>query len=157
MRTTGLAVLAFAALSIPNAAAAQRVVADIRIQQGPVAGRIVIGDRHPTGPRTVVVHPRYHDRREYRTVTVYRMHRGHGWYEHHGFHQVSVWYDADRERYYDRYDGRDAGLREIVVYERDGRYYQDDGRYDDRHGHDRGGNYDDRGGHDRGGNYDDRD
>ena len=145
MRVTNLAVAALVAIGIPNAAAAQRVVADIRVQQGPVSGHVVIGDRRHDGPRTVVVaHPRYHDRREYRAVNVYRVHRGHGWYEHRGFRQVRVWYDAGQERYYDRYDPYHSGLREIVVYERDGRYYQDDGRNDDHRWNDRDDRYDDR-------------
>jgi hypothetical protein len=145
MRSTSLALAALAALSIPNAAAAQRIVADISLQQGPVTGRIVIGDPYPYGPHTVVAaYPRDHDRREYRTVTVYRVHRGPGWYGHHGFRRARVWYDADRGRYYDRYTAPYAGLREIVVYERDGRYYRDDGRNDDRRWHDRAEDFDDR-------------
>ena len=48
---------------------------------------------------------------------------------------VSVRYASgttpDAERYYDRLRSLRRGLREIVVYERDGRYYRDDGRNDD--------------------------
>lgn len=150
MRIAGLAVAALVAIGIPNAAAAQRVVADIRVQQGPVSGRVVIGDRRPS-PRTVVVaHP-------YRTVTVYRVHRGHGWYEHRGFRRVRVWYDARSERYYDRYDRFHPGLREVVVYERGGEYYRDYDRNDDRRWNDDHRRNDDHGWDDRDGRHNDRD
>ncbi|MDX2120856.1 MAG: hypothetical protein SF070_07270 [Gemmatimonadota bacterium] len=109
---------------LPAAASAQRVVADISIHDGPVSGRVILGD--PYGYRT-----RYHAP-QVRTVVVYRSARGHGWYHRHGYRTVRVWYDADRHRYYDRYDRNYRGLREVVVYERGGRYYQDDSRYDDR-------------------------
>ncbi len=118
--------LAAASLAVlPAAASAQRVVADISINEGPVSGRVIIGD--PYGYRE-----RYHAP-QVRTVVVYRSARGHGWYHRHGYRTVRVWYDADRHRYYDRYDRNYRGLREVVVYERGGRYYQDDDRYDDRY------------------------
>ena len=118
--------LAAASLAVlPSAASAQRVVADISINEGPVSGRVIIGD--PYGYRE-----RYHAP-QVRTVVVYRSARGHGWYHRHGYRTVRVWYDADRHRYYDRYDRNYRGLREVVVYERGGRYYQDDARYDNRY------------------------
>ncbi len=133
--------LAAASLAVlPVAASAQRVVADISINEGPVSGRGIIGGQY--GHR-----PRYRDY-DVRSVVVYRSARGHSWYHRHGYRTVRVWYDAERHRYYDRYDRNYRGLREVVVYERGGRYYQDDDRYDGRY-NDR---YDDRH-HDR---YDDR-
>ena len=117
--------LAAAALAfLPAAASAQRVVADISISEGPVSGHVIIGDRY--GHR-----PRYRDS-DVRAVVVYRSARGHSWYHRHGYRTVRVWYDAERHRYYDRYDRNYRGLREVVVYERGGRYYQDDDRYDSR-------------------------
>ena len=119
------ALAALTALAIPTAASAQRVVADIRIQDGPVAGRIVVG--HPGYAR------RWHDYSpRYHTVAVYRTHRHHEWFRRHGFRAVHVWYDSDRDRYYDDAGGMRGRLREVVVYERGGRYYREDWRDDDR-------------------------
>ncbi len=106
MRSTRLAVLALAALAIPGAAQAQRVVADISINQGPIAGRVIIGDR-------------YHPRPEYREYVVVREHRGGGWYRNHGYHPVRMYWDG--YRYYDR--PYRNGLNVVWVYERGGRYY----------------------------------
>lgn len=118
--------LAAASLAIlPAAASAQRVVADISINEGPVSGRVIVGD--PYGYRE-----RYHAP-QVRTVVVYHSARGHGWYHRHGYRTVRVWYDAERHRYYDRYDRNYRGLREVVVYERGGRYYHDDDRYGNRY------------------------
>lgn len=147
--------LAAAALAIlPAAASAQRVVADISINEGPVSGRVIIGD--PYEYRSRYHHP------EVRTVVVYRSARGHSWYHRHGYRTVRVWYDADRHRYYDRYDRNYRGLREVVVYERGGRYYQDDDRYDGRYDNrsddrrnDYRGRVDDRRRHDDDDRYDD--
>lgn len=117
--------LAAASLAIlPTAASAQRVVADISINEGPVSGRVIIGDQYRHRPH-------YRDS-DVRAVVVYRSARGHSWYHRHGYRTVRVWYDAERHRYYDRYDRNYRGLREVVVYERGGRYYQDDDRYDNR-------------------------
>jgi hypothetical protein len=107
---------------LPAAASGQRVVADISITEGPVSGHVIIGDRY--GQR-----PRYRDS-DVRAVSVYRSARGHSWYHRHGYRIVRVWYDAERHRYYDRCARNYRGLREVVVYERGGRYYQDDDRYD---------------------------
>ncbi len=111
-------------LALPGALAAQRVVADIAIGQGPVQGHIIIGDRYHPRPDY-----RYHSGR---TVIVYRTHRGHGWYRRHGYRAIRVWYDPAYDRYYERRDGYRRGLREVMLYERDGRYYRDDWRDDRR-------------------------
>jgi len=138
MRPTSLAIAAFAALLIPNGVAAQRVVADIRIHDGPVSGRIVVGHPYGYGPHVFAVGPRYHrhSRPGYRHVTVYRVHRGHGWFRRHGYRPIRLWYDPAADFYYERAHRR-GGLREIVIYERGGRYYRDGWRNDDRRG-DRG-------------------
>ena len=128
MRSSLFALAALTALTVPTAASAQRVIADIRIQDGPVAGHIIVG--HPGYAR-----PRYDHSPRYRVVTVYRIHRRHEWYRQHGFRKVSLWYDGDRDRYYDNAAGS-RGLREVVVYERGGRYYREDWRNDDRRSRD---------------------
>jgi hypothetical protein len=129
-------------------AQAQRVSADIRIDGGPVAGRVRIGDRD-----------RYRSRPVVRRVYVERIRRDrgrhNGWYKdfRRGARIVVVYYDPRDDFYYDR---RYDGLEEIRVYERDGRYYRlDDDRYgydDDRYDDRRDGRYDGR----NGGRYDDR-
>jgi hypothetical protein len=124
MRSSLFVLAAFTALSVPTAASAQRVLADIRIQDGPVAGHIIIG--HPT-----YAHPRYDHSPRYRVVTEYRNHRRAEWYRQHGFRKVRLWYDGDRDRYYGHAAGS-RGLREVVVYERGGRYYREEWRDDDR-------------------------
>jgi hypothetical protein len=153
MRYAPLVVAVLVATALPTLATAQRVSADIIIGSGPVAGRIIVGD--PVGShsrRVVVVDPRDHERPQYREVEVSRMHRGYGWWRNQGYRAVTVWYDADRDRYYDYGDQYRDGLREVVIYVRDGRYYGDqydqrgDRGYDRRtHGRDNGyRNHDDR-------------
>ncbi|MEO8201855.1 MAG: hypothetical protein ABI679_15095 [Gemmatimonadota bacterium] len=117
-----------------------QVSADIQIGNGPVAGRIIVGDHYPVHRdvyvrrypvRRVVV-----DRYQPRVIAVERFHRGHGWSKHHqrDYRPVHVYYDG-RSRYYDRYQ---RGLREVTVYQFDGRYYRDDDRdFDDRYDRDR--------------------
>ena len=117
--------LVLAALAIPTVAPAQRVMADISIYDGPVAGRIIVG--HPG-----YGYPRHTDYPRYHAVPVYRTDRRHEWFRHHGFRVARIWYDGDHDRYYDNVHGPRAHLREVVVYERDGRYYRDDWRDDDR-------------------------
>jgi hypothetical protein len=140
MRYTPLVVAALVATALPTLASAQRVSADIRIGSGPVGGRIVVGEPvYGHSHRIVEVDARDYDRHGYREVVVYRVHRGNGWWRNRRYHAVTVWYDADRDRYYDhagRFSRRD-GMREVVIYEREGRYYRDqDDQRDDR-GYDR--------------------
>ncbi len=127
---------ALSALLVPSAVAAQQVVADIHLRHGPVAGHIIVGHPPVYATRTIIaVGPRYgHPRHGYRSVVVYRGHRGHDWYRHRGYRVVRLWYDPRYDSYYDRYDRRD-GLRAVVVYERGGRYYRDgnDDRADRRY------------------------
>ena len=144
MTVTRLALATLAALTLPGAAQAQRVVADIRVEEGPVAGHIIVGDQRSYPNRRIIeADPRYNHPPAYHTVTVFRVRRGDGWYRHHGFREVRVWYDADRDRFFDRYDGDHRGLRAVEVFERGGRYYRDyDWRNGDRHGRDHDDRYD---------------
>jgi hypothetical protein len=77
--------------------------------------------------RVVVTPPPRVERREVREVIVVeRTHvpKGHayGWWKQHGYREVTVYYDGTRY-----YSGRhDAGLRAVVVYQREGKYYLPD-------------------------------
>jgi hypothetical protein len=154
MKYAPLAFAALLATALPTLASAQRVTADIRIGSGPVVGRVIVGDPDRWHSRGIGEVDSYHYRRPaYREVAVYRIHRADGRWRHRGYRAVSVWYDIDRDRYYDHGDRYRNGLREVVIYERDGRYYDDDF---DRHGgpgydrrHDRGADYEDYHDHDR--------
>jgi len=116
---------------LPGTLAAQRITADISLGHGPIAGRVIVGDPYPHYQHSVVVvRPTYRYQPVYRAVVVREHHRGNGWYRHHGYRTVRIWYDADRRAYYDRYDRNYPGLRTVVVYELDGRYYSD-GRRDE--------------------------
>ncbi|MGH7656937.1 MAG: hypothetical protein ACREL6_01795 [Gemmatimonadales bacterium] len=140
---------------IVQPAEAQRVSADIIIGNGPVAGRVIVGRPHIRhhGRRVVVVDrfaPRRYVVHRYRVKHVGRGHAyGHvrGLRYLPGYHPIRVYYDVRGDRYYDH---RRPGLREVVLYERGGRYYRD---WDDRH--DRW--YDDDDYRDRDRDYDRRD
>jgi hypothetical protein len=109
------AALAALGATTPAAVQAQQVNVDIGFRQGPVAGRVIIGDADP-------YHVRYGYYDAPRVIVVERFHRGYGWWRNHGYRRMVLWYDG-RDRFYDRYDGRYRGLRQMEVYERDGRYY----------------------------------
>jgi hypothetical protein len=109
MRSLGLTAVALAALTLPGTAQAQRVTADIAIQQGPISGHVIVGDHYR--PRPV-----------YREYVVVRQYRGGGWYRNHGYHPMRVYWDG--YRYYDR--PYRVGLRAVWVYEHGGRYYHDE-------------------------------
>lgn len=100
------------------------------VQSGPVTAGVEVGPPPPTVVYTEPV-------RE--VIVVERLHvpRGnaYGWWRKHGYRQVTVYYDGDR--YFSRRFDRHPGLRAVVVYERQGRYYQqEDG--DEGHGHGHG-------------------
>jgi hypothetical protein len=118
MRSSLLALAALTALANPPAASAQRVTAEIRIHHGPVVGHLILG--HPGYARLPYNH-------EY-TVVVYRTHRRPEWFRRHGFRTVRVWYDDERDRYYEAGHGPRGHLREVVLYERGGHSYRDDRR-----------------------------
>lgn len=117
-----MSVLALAALSTP--VAAQRVSADVYIARGPVAADVRFGSTYVPPIHQVVV-TRYVD------VDAGRGRgRGHRWERPDDFRRIVVYVDRDG-RYYDRWDDRLIGLRAVVVYQRAGRYYWDDGRFRD--------------------------
>ena len=135
------AALALGLVALPEAKA-QTIRAEVIIGDPYYRDRVVhVYDR----PVRRVVHRYY----EPRVIVVNRYHpgRARGHYKHgRDYRAVRAWYDRDRRVYYDGYR---SGLREVTVYQIDGRYYDnyryDRDRYDDRY-NDR---YDDR--------YDDRD
>jgi len=102
---------------------AQRVTAGVVVRSGPVAGHVVIRDgystyRRPTARRVVVVE-------RPRIVAVEQVHRHQSakHWSRRGYRPVTLYYWGGR--YYDRrVRGRD-GIRTIVVWERNGRYYHD--------------------------------
>ncbi|MGH7703619.1 MAG: hypothetical protein ACREMO_11020 [Gemmatimonadales bacterium] len=121
--------------SLPQPALAQSIAADILIRQGAVAGRLTFGQPNSYYHRPVVVYRRPAPRRVIvveryapRGVLVQRFRaRGHphGYWQRHGFRQVVLFYDYDRNVYYDRYDAGGPGIREVGGYEREGRFYRD--------------------------------
>jgi hypothetical protein len=98
------------------------------VHSGPVTAGVDVG---PPPPAVVYAEPV----RE--VIVVERLHvpRGnaYGWWRKHGYRQVTVYYDGDR--YYSRRFDRHPGLRALVVYEREGRYYQEGEDRDEHHGH----------------------
>jgi hypothetical protein len=122
-------------------ALAQQVSAGIQVLDGPVAAHILIGQ--PYGSRPLAVYPRRRvvvvEHYAPRVLAVERLHRGNGYWRHQRFHRVYAYYDCDRDVYYDRSDERYPGLRQVALYERDGRFYRDDrGERDHDWDHDRG-------------------
>lgn len=133
MLTPRSLLIAAALQGLPVAAQAQHFVADIGIQQGAVSGHVVIGGPGYVRPRAQIeIRSGYHPYPEARTVVVYRRYEGREWYHRRRYRPVRMWYDGRHDRYYDRYDERCAGLREVEVYEYQGRYYRDDARGDVR-------------------------
>jgi hypothetical protein len=111
------------ALALETPATAQVVEAGVVIRSGPVTGHVVIADPAPVYHRTVVV-----ERYAPRVIVVKHVHphrRGHGWWKRQGYRPVVLYYDLRRDRFYDRWHQDRRGIREIVVYERAGRYYSD--------------------------------
>jgi hypothetical protein len=133
MRTSTVVAAMAAAVTLGAAPLhAQTVDAGVVIHSGPVTGHVVVGE-----PPPVVV---YEPARE--IVVVEHIHvphgNAHGWWKKHGYHPVTRYYDGDS--YYARPYKGGAELREVVVYERDGRYYdewQEHGHDHGHHGHDR--------------------
>ena len=132
MRTSIVAGSLLAALSLAAPLSAQRVSADVAVRSGPVAGRVVVGDGYSTYRRPMV-----YRRAPARLIVVERVYVRHrhafrNW-SRHGFRQVVVFYRDGR--YYDRYVRGGPPMREVVIYERNGRYYQvcDQGEWNDRY------------------------
>jgi hypothetical protein len=120
MRTSIVAGSLLAALSFVAPLSAQRVSADVAIRGGPVAGRVVVGDGYSTYRRPVV-----YRRVPARVIVVERVyirhHRALRHWQRHGFRPVVVYYRDGR--YYDRDMRGGPPMREVVIYERDGRCY----------------------------------
>ena len=155
MRTSIATGSLLTALLLAQPAHAQQVLADVVLQSGPVAGHVIIGDTYSTYGRQRVVYRRPPVRRVVvveqapRVIVVERArYRGQDEWRRFGYRPVTLYYVDGR--YFDRsFNG--GGARQVVVYERGGRYYRDcdrDDRYDrdrserdrydrGRHGHDR--------------------
>ena len=132
MKTMLLSTLAASGLLLiaaPTVSHAQ-VTADVRIGIPPARGRVVV-------------------RPEHRVVVVERAHRSsRGGWRHAGYREVRVWFY--RGSYYDRWTGPVyPEMRQVVVYQRDGRYYRDWDDRDSRWDRNRDGDRDDRGHGDR--------
>jgi hypothetical protein len=132
MRTSIVAGSLLAALWLAAPLSAQRVSADVAIRGGPVAGRVVVGDGYSTYRRPVV-----YRRVPARVIVVERVYVRHGHafrnWSRHGFRQVVVFYRDGR--YYDRDVRGGPPMREVVIYERNGRYYHvcDQHEWNDRY------------------------
>jgi len=120
---------------------AQQVSADVFVHGGPVAGHVVVGNGYSTYHRAPVVYRRPAPRRVVvverpgpRVVVVERAHRyrSAAFWRRHGFRPVVLYYIDGR--YFDRPVRHRGYAREVIVYERDGRYYRDwDDDRDDHH------------------------
>jgi hypothetical protein len=124
--------LALTAAAILPANAAAQVSGTIVIGGLPVGGVVTFGSpRWVPGPaRRVVVMERHAPGR---VVVVERWRPSKHYYrgDHRRYSRAEVWYDQRAGRYYDRVR---PGLRRVVVYERDGRYYRHDDDKRDRRG-----------------------
>jgi hypothetical protein len=144
MKTSIVAGSLLTALSLAGTLAAQQVAADVVVRSGPVAGHVVIGNEYSTYRRPVV-----HRRAPERVIVVERVaprvviverlrHRKHfhgrNWRAQ-GFRPVVVYYREGR--YYDRYVRGWPTMREVVVYERNGRLYNECEDRDHDNDHDR--------------------
>ncbi|HUL69375.1 MAG TPA: hypothetical protein VLT17_03960 [Gemmatimonadales bacterium] len=127
MTTRRSAILIATALAVPAASlSAQQLAADVAVYGGHVSGHVVIASSgyrpiyeprpHPAAPRVVVLAPAP------RVVVVQRVGWGRGHWRRHGYREVVVYYDAAQNRYFTGLkDCR--GFKQVVVYERNGRYY----------------------------------
>lgn len=134
MKTSIVAGSLLTALTLTGPLHAQQVAADVIVRSGPVAGHVVIGNQYSTYRRPVVY------RAPERVIVVERLPQGrHGrgrdWRAQ-GFRPIVVYYRDGR--YYDRYVRGWPEMRQVVAYERGGRLYRewDDDR-DGPPGHDR--------------------
>ena len=114
------------ALTLHSPAAAQMVEAGVVIRSGPVTGHVVIADPEPVyyrPERRVVVVDRYAPR----VIVVEHVRGHHGradkWWKRHGYRPVVLYYDVRYGRFYDRWHRDRRGIREVIVYERRGRFY----------------------------------
>jgi len=144
MRTSIATGSLLTALLLAQPAHAQQVLADVVLQTGPVAGHVVIGNGYSTYGRQRVIYRRPPVRRVVvverapRLIMVERTrYHGRAEWARFGYRTVYLYYVDGR--YFDRSFNR-AGVRQVVVYERGGRYYRDDDEHydrDDRYDRDR--------------------
>ncbi len=130
MNATVFAVSLLTGVVLTTPSSAQQVAANAVVRSRPVAGHAVVGNGYSTYRRPVVVVYRNPEARRVvveryapRVIVVERT-RGHGrghYSTRHGYRPVTLFYVDGR--YYDR---RTDGhvVREVVVYERGGRYYE---------------------------------
>ena len=142
MKTSIIAGSVLTALTLTVPLNAQQVAADVVLRSGPVAGHVVIGNGYSTYRRPMVYRAPARvivvERVVPRVIVVERLtHRNRGFprsWRHQGYRQVVVYYRDGR--YYDRYVRGWPEMREVVVYERNGRLYcewdDDRDRYHDR-------------------------
>lgn len=125
-----VAALALAlALPLATSVQAQTIGGHVVVRSGPVSAAVVFGPRPVYYPERQVYGPQ--------VVVIGSPYYGHDYWWHRGYRQVTVYYDADRDCYYDNADPR-FGFRPVVVYQRGGRFFReaefrrDDRRYDGR-------------------------
>ncbi len=116
----------------PGHAQAQRVAAEVVIHSGPVHGRVVIGDHgHRHYVRHRAVRRFHHHRHGLRPLHVHHIHaprgKARGWWKRHGYRPVVVFYRDGR--FYDRHHYRrhyrhGKHVRRVVIWERGGRLYR---------------------------------
>jgi hypothetical protein len=130
MKTSALAGSLIAGLALmATPLHAQHVSTEVVVRGGPVAGRVVVDDGYSSyrRPARPVVVERYAPR----VVRVERFGRGHGkHWRRQGYREVIVYYIGGQ--YYDRRGWDYPRAHEVVVYERDGRFYADKRDRDDR-------------------------
>jgi hypothetical protein len=143
MKTSIVAGSLLTALSLAVPLHGQQVAADVVVRSGPVAGHVVIGNGYSTYRRPVVYRAPERvvvvERVAPRVLVIERLRHGKHRHKRHwrdqGFRPVVVYYREGR--YYDRYVRGWPEMRQIVVYERNGRLYREcdddrDGYYHDR-------------------------
>ena len=140
MKTSIVAGSLLVALSLATPLQAQ-VAADVVVRSGPVAGRVVVGDGYSSYRRPMAYRPV-----PARVIVVERVyvrhHRlGKHWRQH-GFRPVVLYYAGGR--YYDRRVRGWPVVREVVVYERNGRFYHECDDRDRNDGYDGPRRYGDR-------------
>jgi hypothetical protein len=117
-------------LGTAPARAQTTVDAGVEVHSGPVSGHVEVGSPAPVRRepvREVIVVERVHVPRG----------RAYGWWKKQGYREVTVYRDDDG--YYPRRLARHPKLAAVVVYEREGRYYQwDEGEGGEEHGHGHG-------------------
>lgn len=125
MRTSIIAGSLLVGLTLVAPLHAQQVAAAVVVRSGPVAGQVVVGREYSTYRRPVTYRPA-----PPRVIVVDRVYVRHPGaarrWQRQGYHRVVLFYRDGR--YYDRAI-RGLDVHEVVVYEQGGRYYQEcDGR-----------------------------